>query len=205
MELEITKTNKQGLARQTPKSSSELWTAISDVDISGNNTSVLAVRGMGGNPISSLVKKNDGITDKSECHKFIKLCTVYLCQFFGVTWNDVQIMESSKQLYENYYFWTEYDWKHFMSRVVSGYFGKMFGAFNPSMLMEYAAAHGEEWMNVSEGLSVHEMDLIKRSEDKVADFTKMIDSQRENRIHQSALEDFKSKMSNRCGKNKQND
>lgn len=149
---------------------------------------------MGGQPLSSLVRKTETGVDKAECYKFIKLCTVWLCEFFGVSWNDIQVKESSKQLYENYFFWTEYDWKHFMSRVVSGYFGKMFGSFSPAMLMEYAGVHSEEWMKVSENFTKHELDLIGKQEEGVNDFTKMIEDGKQkirDRFHQENVDKFK--------------
>ncbi len=149
---------------------------------------------MGGAPVSSLVKKTEAGVDKTECHKFIKLCVSYLVEFTGTNWTDFQIIEASKQLYENYYFWTQFDWKHFISRVISGYYGKIYGALSPAILMEFAALHSEEWMQCSEGLMAHEIDLIKKSEDKIVDFTELITHQKENRIHQSALSDFKNKM-----------
>lgn len=192
MEIEsMEKHNK--LAKTTPTSSTELFKVISDLDISGTRTSVMDIRKMNGSPLSSLVKRSDSGADKSEAHKFIQLVIVWMCQYFGVSWNDLQVKESSKQLYENYFFWSEYDWRHFMSRVTSGYFGKMFGAFNTSMLMEYAALHCNEWYSASEGLTKHEIDLIGKQEEKVVDFTKMIEKGREDRIHQSALNDFKTK------------
>lgn len=149
---------------------------------------------MGGMPLSSLVKKTDGVADKSEAHKFIQLVIVWMCQYFGVVWNDLQIKESSRQLYENYFYFSQYDWRHFMSRVTSGYFGKMFGAFNTSMLMEYAAIHSEEWLSASEGLKKHELDLIGKQEEKVVDFTKMIEDGKQsirNKFHQENVDKFK--------------
>lgn len=182
------------LATTTPKNSKELFKAISDLDISGTRTSVMEVRNMGGMPLSSLVKKTDGVADKSEAHKFIQLVIVWMCQYFGVVWNDLQIKESSRQLYENYFYFSQYDWRHFMSRVTSGYFGKMFGAFNTSMLMEYAAIHSEEWLSASEGLKKHELDLIGKQEEKVVDFTKMIEDGKQsirNKFHQENVDKFK--------------
>jgi len=179
------------LPTKTNKTSSELFKAISDVEISGMNKSVAEIRKLQGMPISSLVIKTENGVDKTECHKFIKLVIVWMCQFFGVSWNDLQIKESSKQLYENYYYWTEYDWRHFMNRCISGYFGKQYGAFSPQILMEFASIHNQEWMDESEGQSFHEADQIKKLDEKDRDLMKEIETKTEERIHNSAIEEFK--------------
>ncbi|HMU69748.1 MAG TPA: hypothetical protein PKC38_07060 [Chitinophagales bacterium] len=198
METTLAIKNQTELAKQTWTSCEGLWTEISKVDISGSSTSVMEIRNMGGRPISSLVRKNgSAVSDKSECYRFIQMCLIWICEFFGVAWTDTQVKESSKQLYSNYYFWTPYDWKHFMSRVVSGYFGKMYGAFTPAMLMEYAASHGKEWFEHSEQITVHDLDVLKRQEQDVADFQRMAEKQRDDRIHKSEVEAFKNKIQNK--------
>lgn len=114
-----------------------------------------------------------------------------MCEFFGVSWSDLQIQESAKQLYENYYFWTEYDWRHFMNRVISGYYGKVYGAFAPAALMEFALSHNKEWMEVGEYLNEHQQDVLRKTNEIERQSEQKQIAETEDRIHQSAIEAFK--------------
>ncbi len=167
---------------------------ICKLEISGISGTLEQVRKIGGKPLSSFVVKTETGADKSAAHHFVKLCILWLCEFFGTTWNDLQIREAAKQLYENYYFWTGADWKLFINRCASGYYGKVFGSFSPAVMMDYAAQYNSEWMELSAGTSLHDSDLIKKTDEKERDYMAEIERRKEERIHRSAVEEFKSAM-----------
>lgn len=153
---EIAKQNQLPSAQAIQKNSTELFEESFKTLISAGNA--IAELMNKARPLSSLVP----VYGKEEPVKFIKLCIVYLCEFYGVTWNDLQIQHASRELYSNYYHWSHLDWKHFMSRIISAYYeDKMYGAFNPSMMMAYAVKHNDEWMNAGESVAIQKHLQIK--------------------------------------------
>lgn len=150
------KKNQLPSAQVTQKNSAELFEESFNIPISAGNS--IAELMNKARPLSSIVP----VYGKEEAIKFIKMCIIYLCEFYGVTWNDLQIQHASRELYSNYHHWSHLDWKHFISRVMSAYYEeKMYGAFNPSMMMAYAVMHNDEWMSAGESMTIQKHIQIK--------------------------------------------
>jgi hypothetical protein len=83
---------------------------------------------------------------------------ILIIEFFGITWTEYQLLEVSKEFYSCFHHWSILDAKCFMVRCRRLYYGKVFGAFAPATLMEWANIYNDEWMNVSEQISLLEHD-----------------------------------------------
>lgn len=119
-------------------------------------------------PISALVKKTEtGLTDKTECFKFIQGMIAIMNQYFGITWSDFQLIEISKELYSRYFYWTLSDWKLFSKKVKGlDYVSDkgMFGMFSPDKLMFWASQYDESWVSCSLMLQQHSHDVHTKDE-----------------------------------------
>jgi len=83
--------------------------------------------------IASLVK--DG--DKKEAYAFIVLELLQLCAFFGEAWTPQQLQMLAKEIFAQGHFFKVSELKHFTAQCRAQKFGKMYGKFNPAILMEW--------------------------------------------------------------------
>ena len=132
----------------------DLWERVNTLEIS-SETSMLAIRQMNTGPISQLVLRSSGEADKANCYKVIRAMVFSLLQFFGTTWNDFQVEECTKAIYREYYYWHLADLKKFMTLCYGGKYGKVYGFFNPALLMEWAALYDAMWLSASEEISIN--------------------------------------------------
>lgn len=96
---------------------------------------------IGGSAIS-VVNQNTGTKENGIT---IFECTVLdLLEFFGLEWSVNQIRGASEILFDEYYYWTLAELKHFSLKTKKGDFGKVYGKFSPSTLMECASAYDSE-------------------------------------------------------------
>lgn len=96
---------------------------------------------IGGSAIS-VVNQNAGTKENGIT---IFECTVLdLLEFFGLEWSVNQIRGASEILFDEYYYWTLAELKHFSLKTKKGDFGKVYGKFSPSTLMECASAYDSE-------------------------------------------------------------
>lgn len=115
------------------------------------------VRNLGTPPLSSLVKNNK---DKTEVFAFLKLSIVYLNQFIGTKWTDMQVKETAEIFYSKYYYWTFADLKLFFRKCKMMEYEKLLSPnqFAPFMLLQWASEYDFEWTKHSEQLSRLEHD-----------------------------------------------
>ena len=156
--------------------------------------SVAEIRKLNGKPLSNLVKLNS----RAEAENFLKIHLFLINSFFGAQFTDTQMNICANLLYSQYHYWSNNDWELFSQRLMCGYFGKLYGAFNPAQLMEAAEKYNDEWMDVSENDSIHkhnERGLIETQEipEKVADVLQVfIDKQEEKK--QIELEEMNARI-----------
>lgn len=67
----------------------------------------------------------------------LQLLIIEILDFLGVEWSENQIQDCGELAYPEYYWFTIAELKQFSQRVKMGYFGKIYGKFSPSTLMEY--------------------------------------------------------------------
>ena len=191
MENSLVKTNSQN--NITKNNSKDFYDLSKQANITPMK-SVGEIRKFGGGPLSDLVRTSG----KAEAENFLKIHLFLINSFFGSQFTDTQMNICAQLLYSQYHFWTGYDWELFSQRLMCGYFGKLYGAFNPAQLMEAAEKYNDEWMDVSENDSIHkhnERGLIETQEipEKVADVLQVfIDKQEEKK--QIELEEMNARI-----------
>jgi len=113
--------------------------------------------------IASLVK--DG--DKKEAYSFIILELLQLCAFFGEAWNPQQLQPLAREIFAQGYFFRVSELKHFTAQCRAQKFGKMYGKFNPAMLMEWLGTYIETRFEIVEQQRQLEHDSVTHSEKSV--------------------------------------
>jgi len=153
-----------------PSNAKDLQNITRSLPISAANTTLLEIRQMDAAPLSSLARITGS---KSECYGYIGLELNDITFHFGVEWKDRQIASCAELLYENYYYLTAPDWTLFFKKCKSLLFGKVYGIFSPSQLMEWAATYAAEWTELSIELSLnahnqHKSDKMDARVSKIA-------------------------------------
>lgn len=116
--------------QETP--SLRLWKDCEQLEITSQTSQALVIDS--DQPcIASLVK--DG--DKKEAYAFIVLELLQLCAFFGEAWTPQQLQMLAKEIFAQGHFFKVSELKHFTAQCRAQKFGKMYGKFNPAILMEW--------------------------------------------------------------------
>ena len=171
----------------------DLWVMLSEIDIP-SDASLAEIRKLNTPPLSALVKKQDGLSksDKSECYKFLELSIIGLNEYFGVTWSDGQVSESSKEFYSAFFYWTIADIKNFLKRCKRSVYGIPFGsAYSPAVFIKWATDYDKEWSEASQRIAEGSHNTITREEKLCSkdDRMKAIDDAKA--MHQIDLERFR--------------
>ena len=165
---------------RSPKAS-EWLKSCEAITISGTETSVRDIRELGLPPLSRMV----GLTgSRFESELLISLTVQEIVFFFGATWSDKQLINAAKMLYENYYKFSAADWILFAKMCMSARFGKVYGVFSPSVLMDWAADFEKDWTQeaIRSSMSSHEEIRNKTLDNRVtAEAMKMLKRQDEER------------------------
>ena len=131
-----------------------------------SNTSLLHIRQLNYPPISRLVVRNEnGPVDKSLCYDFISKYISNVLTFFGEDWKAELIFEMAETIYADYYYLTMADWKLLAQRIKSSYYGKVYGKFTPSVLMNWVGQYAAEWTQVSIDISLSSHNAHKQLTD----------------------------------------
>lgn len=141
--------------------------------------------------ISSLVKKENGVTVKTDCYLFLSGMIVLLNQYFGVTWSDDQVMTAAKELYSDHYYWSLADWKLFSKKCQRCELekeGKLYGAWTPDKLLSWALRYDQMWMNHSSESALHNHDLEKKQEEISRDTTWSMRKEEETQFNRFAMQ-----------------
>lgn len=67
-----------------------------------------------------------------------------LLEYYGVEWNPPQIRSVAELMFDEYYYWSLAELKHFILKVKRGDYGKLFGKFSPSNIVDYASTYNSE-------------------------------------------------------------
>lgn len=164
--------------------------ALRDLDIPAKAT-IAEVRKMKLPTVSSLVRKENGVANKTECYTFLAGMIVLLNQFFGTTWSDEQVKTTARDLYSDYYYWSLGDWKLFAKkchRCELDSAGKLFGAWSPDKLLSWALRYDQMWMEYSSEVALHNHDLDKKQEEGSRDMTWSMRTEAEQQFQRFAMQ-----------------
>lgn len=143
---------------------------ISKLEIPASKT-ITEVRKLELPPVSNLVVKVGGMTDKSQCYTFIQSMAILLNQFFGVHWTDEQVSTVAVDLYSEHYYWSIGDWKLFSAKCKRCEFDpdRKVYSWTPDKLISWAASYDLQWMQCSDQISQHNHGISKRTEERSSD------------------------------------
>lgn len=172
----------------------ELWLTCCEVEIPAG-THPAVIREMDSRATSSLVKRDSsGKFDKSECYKYIKLALIYIADFFGGKFTDMQLVEMSKVMYAKFYYWRLLDWLNFKQKVCGLDYGKVYGQITPGQIIEFANQYNDDWVTSAEIEYSHTHDLIRKDDEKERSLEAVIREKSEAAIHRSAVDSFRERV-----------
>jgi hypothetical protein len=134
MENKITKTEQTGL---TKISNEKYWEKWGDTRVSVHTPAPDLYR----QNLPALSSLNE---PKTNGVLVLQLVILEILDFIGQEWNKSQITECSELAYQEYYWFNTGELKQFSQRVKTGYFGKIYGKFAPTHLMEYFKEYSDE-------------------------------------------------------------
>lgn len=79
-----------------------------------------------------------------------ELIILMILEFYGVEWKDELVSETAEMLYDDYYWFTIAELKHFMLMCKSGKFGKVYGKFTPVTFIDWMGQYSEESLKIRE-------------------------------------------------------
>ena len=104
--------------------------------------------------VSKLLIKTDNGIDKKPCYDFIAEYIENVLIFFGEEWKSTTIYDTAETIYADYYYLTLADWKLIAQRIKASHYGKVYGKFTPSVLMDWISLYAGEWRQVSIDISL---------------------------------------------------
>lgn len=111
---------------------------ITEVIKAGGNTS-----------ISSL---NAGTGSIEIGKSLFEAALISFLDFYGIDWTDEQFDDCIDIMHSEYHWFSMPELKHFMTRAKSGSYGKVFGKFAPSVLMDWLREYADESLQQRAGL-----------------------------------------------------
>lgn len=127
--------------------------------------SLADIRAWGSPPIAALVRPGG---DKRECYLLIEAMLILLNQYFGITWSEYQLTETSKEFYGKFYYWHQLDLKMFFKMCRSMEFGKLLSVnqFTPPIFLGWAEVYDSRWIKLSEEMRLAEHDKYTHDADR---------------------------------------
>ena len=107
------------------------------------------------NQLSSLVKKSDGIVDKSKILKLIELYIIEIFEWFSKDIKPEMIQNLSETIYRNYWWFKIAEFKLFVEKIKSGHW-KQVHNISPAVIMERLADFSKESMDLREQIGENE-------------------------------------------------
>lgn len=126
----------------------------------------------------------------------IELAVALLADFFGKEFTELQIREISRLIYDNFFWLDVVEFKIAIDRVKTQHYEKCYGHITPAYIMDVFQHVSAESLNARDNDSFNDYDRIRKEEENQRDFQKAIDQSRNDKIHQSAVSEFKEKILN---------
>lgn len=102
-----------------------------------------------------------GTNSKQNGYDMYQMVILSILGFYDVAWSDEQIQECAQILYDDYYWFTLAELKHFMLGCKSSKFGKSYGKLTPVTFIDWMGQYAEESMKIRE-----EMELAKSGDER---------------------------------------
>jgi hypothetical protein len=125
----------------------------------------MAIRKLDYPAVSKLLIKTENGVDKTPCYDFIAEYIENVLIFFGEEWKSTTIYDTAETIYADYYYLTLADWKLIAQRIKASHYGKVYGKFTPSVLMDWISLYAGEWTQTSIDISLSGHDLHKALND----------------------------------------
>lgn len=91
-----------------------------------------------------------GTNSKQNGYDMYQMVILSIINFFGVSWTAENIKECALMLYDDYYWFTLAELKHFMLMCKSLKYGKIYGQMNPATLIDWMGQYSEESLKIRE-------------------------------------------------------
>ena len=115
--------------------------------------------------ISSLIIKNNGSVDKTNCYKLIELFVIEIFEWFGKEIRIEIIQNLAQTIYRNYYWLRLSEIKLFVEKIKGGYWQQMHN-MSPAVLMERLADFAESSMTLREKIGEMENSIEKDANER---------------------------------------
>lgn len=110
-----------------------------EIQITANNSisQVLSIK----TPEVSTICRGTG--SKENGYDLYKMVILMILDFYDIDWSKDHISECAQMLYDDYYWFTLAELKHFALMCKSAKFGKVYGKINPVTLIDWAGQYAE--------------------------------------------------------------
>lgn len=121
----------------------------------------------------------------------IEVAIAMLAEFFGQDFSELQIKETAKLIYDNWYWLDVAEFKVAIDRIKTQHYEKLYGKFSPAYIMEVFQRLSQESIVARETESFGDYDQIKKLDEGERDQEREFKEVQEDKIHQSAIQHFK--------------
>lgn len=143
-------------------------------------------------PELSTLNRGTGSTENSIM--MLEAVVLMLLEFYGVEWSELQVRETA-ELWSSEYYWLHIaEIKHFLTKCKTGKYGKVFGKFSASTLMEWLGQYAAESMASREELFTRKNEQYKYHEEKYSHNDRQSDRDKEQVYRSEKLKDMQAQI-----------
>lgn len=124
----------------------------------------------------------------------IEVAVALLADFFGREFSEIQIKETARLIYDNWYWFDVVEFKIALDRIKTQHYEKCFGHLSPAYIMDVFQKVAAESLNARDNDSFNDYDRVKKEDENDRSLYQIANQKQEERIHASAVEEFKKKL-----------